>query len=75
MLYVGVKHICNSSFIINNNQIRGIKMSKDKGSNQAQQKAPTEPNKAVEAPKVTFVLDHAMPKVEKGSQQINESKK
>jgi len=50
-------------------------MSKDKDSNQAQPKAPTEPNKAVEAPKVTFVLDHAMPKIEKGSQQINESKK
>jgi len=50
-------------------------MSNAKDSNQTQQKAPAEPNKAVEAPKVTFVLDHATPKVEKGSQQINESKK
>lgn len=50
-------------------------MSEAKNSNQTQQQAPTEPNKTVEAPKVTFVLDHAIPEIEKGSQQINESKK
>lgn len=41
-------------------------MSEDKNkSTQRQSEPSTEPNKEVPAPEVTFVLDHALPKVEK----------
>jgi hypothetical protein len=53
---------------------REITMSEEeKSSKSTQQQTSAEPNKDVPPPKVTFVLDHAIPKVEKGQQQINES--
>lgn len=52
---------------------RQVIMSEKDSSKPTQQQTSTEPNKDVPPPKVTFVLDHAIPKVEKGQQQINES--
>ena len=40
---------------------------------QSQPEPSTEPNRDVPPPEVTFVLDHAIPEIEKGQQQINES--
>jgi len=40
---------------------------------QSQPEPSTEPNRDVPPPEVTFVLDHAMPEIGKGQQQINES--
>lgn len=52
---------------------RQVIMSEKNSSKPTQQQTSTEPNKDVPPPKVTFVLDHAIPKVDKGQQQINES--
>lgn len=53
---------------------RKATMSEEENSSKStQQQTPAEPNKDVPPPKVTFVLDHAIPKVEKGQRQINES--
>lgn len=40
---------------------------------QSQPEPSSEPNRDVPPPEVTFVLDHAIPEIEKGGQQINES--
>lgn len=40
---------------------------------QSQAEQSTEPSRDVPPPEVTFVLDHAIPEIEKGQQQINES--
>lgn len=53
---------------------REITMSEEENSSKStQQQTSAEPNKDVPPPKVTFVLDHAISKVEKGQQQVNES--
>lgn len=40
---------------------------------QSQPESSTEPNRDVPPPEVKFVLDHAIPEIEKGKQKINES--
>lgn len=45
----------------------------DDQESQSQPEPSTEPNRDVPPPEVTFVLDHAIPEIEKGKQQINES--
>jgi hypothetical protein len=40
---------------------------------QSQPEPSSEPNRDVPPPEITFVLDHAIPEIEKGGQQINES--
>lgn len=59
---------------------RKVAVSKDENNSKttqqqapSQPKVPTEPKKDVPAPRVTFVLDHVAPRVEKGQQPINES--
>lgn len=53
---------------------RQVIMSEEKNSSKpTQQQTSTEPNKDVAPPRVIFVQDHAIPKVEKWQQQINES--
>lgn len=48
-------------------------MSEEENCSKSTQQTSTEPNKSILAPQVTFVLNHAIPKVEKGQQQLNES--
>lgn len=52
---------------------RKVTMSEEENCSKSTQQTSTEPNKSILAPQVTFVLDHATPKVEKGQQQLNES--
>jgi len=53
---------------------RNMPMSENENSESQNQSEPsTEPNKEVPPPEVTFVLDHAIPEIERGKQQINES--
>lgn len=51
----------------------GAEMTEKKESQPTQQQTSSEPNKDVPPPKITFVLDHAIPEIKKGQQQINES--
>lgn len=69
-LTLSVILIMSYSFTMN----KEITMS-DRESNEKpqQEQASTEPKRDVPPPKVQFVLDHAIPEVEKGHQQINES--
>lgn len=50
-----------------------IMSEKESNEQPKQEQTSTEPNRDVPPPKVQFVLDHAIPEVEKGQHQINES--
>ncbi|MBR9857735.1 MAG: hypothetical protein GYB38_08500 [Gammaproteobacteria bacterium] len=70
-LTLSVILIMSYSSTINKEKIMRENEVKEKSK---QEKTSTEPNRDVLQPKVRFVLDHAIPEIKQGRQQINESK-